>query len=424
MRSNAKRLALPTIVYATAWVSFFADVSTELIYGILPAYYLGTLSISILAIGLIEGFAETLVSLTKLFSGTLSDRTGYRNRWMLAGYSIATAAKPFLVLVTTAPGLAALRAADRFGKGIRGAPRDALIASAVTAEQRGRAFGINRSLDHAGALAGGLIAAGLLATALATPKELILASVIPGAIAVLIIVLFVRDPRPDRAEPGTGNTKRAAKRPFSPFAAWHAATPALKRYLIPASIFSLGNSSDILLLALAYERFTGAGVPEHAAIGALPLLWALLHIVKSAATPWGGALSDRRGRIPTIRIALIVYAATYIGAAAIAAGWGPVILIWPLFAIYALFSVLAEAPERALIADLQPDAAARGSAFGLLHFAQGLLLLPATALAALLWQTLGPAYAFATDAALALIAIPFLARVMSARPHDDAEHAR
>lgn len=414
---------LPTLVWATAWVSFFADVSTELIYGILPAYYLGTLSISIVAIGLIEGFAETIVSLTKLFSGTLSDRTGHRNRWMLAGYSLATAAKPFLVLVKTAPALAALRAADRFGKGIRGAPRDALLSRAVTSDQRGRAFGINRALDHAGALAGGLIAAALLATTLVTPKELILASVIPGAISVLIIAIFIHD-RPSHpslpsgegeAEGRASTDKRSTKPPFSPTAAWHSATPALKRYLIPAGIFALANSSDILLLALAYERFRAEGVAEHAALGSLPLLWAILHVVKSAATPWGGTLSDRRGRIPTIRIALIVYAVTYAAGATIAAGWVPTYLLWPLFALYGFFSVLAEAPERALVADLQTDPTARGSAFGLLHFVQGLLVLPATALAAGLWQTVGSAYAFATGAALAIVALIVLSVLFSGR---------
>lgn len=390
-------MSLPTVVWATAWVSFFADVSTELIYGVLPAYYLGTLSLSIVWLGVIEGGAETLVSLTKLFSGSLSDRTGHRKVWMLAGYGLSTLAKPLLALTTTGVGVGTLRGADRLGKGVRGAPRDALVGGAVDEEQRGRAFGVQRSLDHAGALVGGLLAAGLLAAALVTPRDLFVISVIPGAIAVLIIALFVRET--------AGNRK--GKAVFSPIGAWRGAAPGLRRFLLPAGLFALANSSDMLLLALSYQRFVASGMSEAIALGQLPLLWALLHVVRSAGAAWGGSMSDRVGRLVMLRVAWGVYALAYAIAAWMAAG-GPAWLAWVVFAGYGMHAALGEGPERALIADLETDPTRRGTAYGLVSFLTGLIALPATVLTAWVWQTYGGAWAFGADAAIVLVALAAL----------------
>lgn len=406
-RAASTRIRLPRLVWATAWVSFFADLSTELIYGILPAYYLGTLAIGLIWLGVIEGFAETVVSITKLFSGYLSDRFGNRKGWMLAGYALAALAKPALALVSSGQSVAIVRAVDRLGKGIRGAPRDALVAAAVDPTIRGRAFGVQRALDHAGALAGGLLAAALLALAWVEPKGLFLLSLLPGMIAVFVIAGFVHEPPPADRPP-------SPRAPFSPWRSWRGAPPALRRYLIPISIFSLANSSDMLLLALCYQRFTDAGQSQQVALAQLPLLWAALHVVKSLGSAWGGALSDRIGRARLLAMSWLIYSAIYAIAIWFALG-GPLGLAWVIFGVYGLFAAFAEGPERALIADLQPDASLRGTAYGLINFCTGILALPATLGASLLWYRFGPAPAFAADAALAAAAIPALAWALRAR---------
>lgn len=393
------RSKLPTIVWATAWVSFFADASTELIYGVLPALYLGTLSIGILGLGLIEGLAETIVSITKLYSGALSDRTGKRKPWMLAGYALAAVSKPLIAFTSSGLAVGGLRAADRFGKGLRGAPRDALIADAIDDNMRGRAFGLQRGMDHAGALVGGLVAAALLALDLVTTKQLFLLSAIPGLACVLTLVFFIRDraPAPDRKP----------RPPFRLRHAWTAAPPALRRYLGATGLFALANSSDMLLLGICYERFMDSGMQQHEAMSRLPLLWALLHVVKSLGTPVAGTLSDRVGRVPLLAASWFIYALVYAGVALFARGGHPAWSI-AIFGCYGFVAVLMEGPERALIADLQPDSANRGSSYGLLHFVNGVLTLPATVIAAVLWKRFGPEYAFAAGSALALAATAFL----------------
>jgi len=404
--SHARSSPLPRVVWATAWVSFFADFSTELIYGVLPAYYLHTISLSILSLGIIEGLAESIVALTKLLSGSLSDRTGRRPLWMVAGYGLSGLAKPMIALVSSGFGIGALRAADRFGKGIRGAPRDALVSSAVDERDLGRAFGLQRALDHSGALVGGLVAAGLLAAGLLVPRQLFMLSAIPGAIAVLVIVFFVREPK----ESGEQTTPKKKKQPFSLLSAWTNATPELKRYLLPAAVFALANASDILLLAISYQQFLASGFSESTSLAMLPLLWALLHVIKSLGSSYGGRLSDRLGRVGLIRIAWVVYALTYALAAVLAAG-GASWIAWIMFTVYGVYTILAEAPEKALIADFAPDPSTRGSAYGLVHFVTGILALPATLLASGLWLWLSPAWAFGVGAALALLASAMLGMI-------------
>ena len=410
---DAKPLRLPRVVWAAAWVSFFADFSTELIYGVLPAFYLHTLSLSIVSLGVIEGFAESLVAATKLFSGSLSDRTGRRPLWMLAGYSLSGLAKPLIGLASGGLLVGSLRALDRLGKGLRGAPRDALVTDAVDESDRGRMFGVQRSLDHAGALAGGLVAAGLLASGLVGSRRLFLLSAIPGAIAVLIILFFVREPgEPGRPRERSAERGSAAspRHPYSALDAWREASPELKKLLLPISVFALANSSDMLLLAIAYERFLAAGYAEHVALGLLPLLWALLHVIRSLGSVWGGAQSDRVGRVALVRLGWMVYAVVYVLAAWLASG-GPVWLAWVVFSLYGVHTILTEAPEKALVADLAPAAKTRGGAYGLVQFVSGVGMLPATVLAGALWMTQGAAAAFLADASLAVVATVLLKRI-------------
>ena len=407
---DSKQPRLPRVVWAAAWVSFFADFSTELIYGVLPAFYLHTLSLSIVSLGVIEGLAESIVAVTKLFSGSLSDRTGRRPLWMLAGYSLSGLAKPLIGLASGGLLVGSLRALDRLGKGLRGAPRDALVTDAVAESDRGRMFGVQRSLDHAGALAGGLVAAGLLASGLVLSRQLFLLSAIPGAIAVLIILLFVREPGEpleSRDEQGSAHSPR---HPYSALDAWRQASPELRKLLLPISVFALANSSDMLLLAIAYDRFLAVGYAEHVALGLLPLLWALLHVIRSLGSVWGGAQSDHVGRVALVRLGWMVYAAVYVLAAWLASG-GPVWLAWVVFSLYGVHTILTEAPEKALVADLAPAANTRGGAYGLVQFVSGVGMLPATVLAGALWMTLGAAAAFLADASLAVVAAVMLKRI-------------
>ena len=421
MRSDLQpeRSRLPRVVWAAAWVSFFADFSTELIYGVLPAFYLHTLSLGIVSLGLIEGLAESVVAATKLFSGSLSDRTGRRPRWMLAGYTLSGLAKPALGLASGGLLVGALRVLDRFGKGLRGAPRDALVTDAVRDADHGRMFGVQRAFDHAGALTGGLVAAGLLASGWVDSRTLFLFSAIPGAIAVAIILAFVREPRRQtddtEREP---DGKRASNPPWSVWDAWRTASPGLRRFLLPISIFALGNASDMLLLAIAYERFLAVGYPEPVALGFLPLLWALLHVIRALGSTWGGAQSDHVGRVALVRFGWGVYAVVYLLAAWLASG-GPAWLAWLVFALYGIHTILTEAPEKALVAALSPDAQTRGGAYGLVQFVSGVGMLPATLLASALWMGFGPGVAFLADALLAGLAAWMLGRIglERFRPH-------
>ena len=386
---------LPPVVWATGWVSYLTDLSTEMIYGVLPAFYAATLHLSVAWMGLVEGFAEAVVSFTKLFSGHFSDRTGRRKLWMMAGYGLSAIAKPLLVLARGGPAVLALRGADRFGKGVRGAPRDALISRQIPADIRGRAFGVQRALDHAGALSGGLVGAALLWSGLVTLNGLFLATIVPGGLAVLAIALFVREEAPVPV----ANPERPTLRQSL------AAQPApVRRLLLVLGLFALGNSTDLLLLALARARFLAAGLAPNAADALCLLLWAWLHVVKTVASPFGGRLSDRVGRAPVLRAGWLVYALVYIGFALIDSAFAP----WALFLGYGVYYGLAEGTERALVADLSPDPDRRGMAYGLFHFVTGTVALPASLLCGVLWQWVGPAAAFGAGAVLALVAAALL----------------
>lgn len=366
-------------VLTLGWVSFLSDVASDMIFPLLPDFLTRTLKAGPAALGLIEGVAEATASFMKLLSGWWSDRARRRKPLVVAGYSIAAVARPLIGLATSWGQVLAIRFTDRLGKGIRTSPRDALLADLVPPEKRGRAFGLQRAMDNAGAVAGPLLAAFLLKYVLEDERSVFLLAAIPGVAAVVLLVFAVKEaPRPHRVE-------RASAAPIGPLP---------KRFWLAIAVFvlfTLAASTDAFLLLRASE----AGIP----LWQLPLLWAVFHGVKAAAGVPGGALADRIGRVPTIVAGWMVYAVSYLGFAYVA---GPT-PIWWLFGFYALFYALTEGAERALVADLVP-AQLRGRAFGAFHASVGLAALPASILFGVWWKLFGPRVAFLIGAAIAVIA--------------------
>jgi MFS family permease len=373
---------LPRTVKTLGAVSLLTDMSSEMIYPLLPSFLVGPLKAGPAFVGVVEGIAESVASLTRLVAGRLSDRLPRRKPLIVAGYSLSSLMRPLVGLAAAPWHVLAIRTADRIGKGVRGAPRDALLAEVTPAEDLGRAYGFHRAMDHVGAVAGPLIASGLLLWRQDLRLVFALAAV-PALASVLVLVFGVREAR--REIPA----RSGARIPAAPL------PPPLRRYLFVVAVFTLGNSSDAFLLLRAQQ----AGV----ALPMIPLLWAALHVVKSSASTAGGALSDRFGRRPVITAGWILYALVYAGLAAASRAWQ----VWALFAVYGVFHALTEGPERALVADLAP-AAGRGGAFGAYYAVTGVMLLPASLLMGVLWQGFGAATALCIGAALALSAAVLL----------------
>ena len=382
-------------------VSFFTDVSSEMIYPLLPVFLTATLGASASTLGAIEGAAETTASLLKLASGWWSDRMRRRKPLVVLGYTLASIARPLVAMATSASHVLAIRLTDRVGKGIRNAPRDALIADSVDPSIRGRAFGFHRAADHAGGVLGPLIAFALLNWGRVDLRTVFWLAAIPGALAVITVIVFVREQR--RSELDATAVPRAVETP--PVAESDGAPRLPGRfwyYLGVLFLFTLGNSTDAFLLLRASQL----GVP----VALAPILWATLHVVKSATSTHGGALSDRIGRIPTLVSGWLLYALVYLGFAAGSVAWHA----WALFMVYGLFFALTEGTERALIADLVP-ATRRGTAFGWFNLTIGLGMLPASILFGLVWDRSGPATAFVMGASLAGIAAIGMAAMARAR---------
>ena len=384
-------------------VSFFTDVSTEMIYPLLPVFLAGVLGANASFIGAIEGAAETTASLLKLLSGWWSDKVSTRKPFVVAGYLIASIVRPFTAMTQNATQVLAIRLTDRVGKGIRTSPRDALLADSAPPEARGLAYGFHAAADNAGAVLGPLVAFFILKAhgvgALDTSKHLLPAdehamrnvfwlSAIPAAIAMIVLVVVVRDvPRHDT--PGkSGETAGEGASLSGRF--WG--------YLVVVLLFTLGNSTDAFLLLRANQL----GVP----LALAPILWALLNFVKAATGTYGGELSDTLGRKPLIVGGWLLYAAVYFAFASAGAPWQA----WVLFAVYGIFYGMTEGTEKALVADIVPRAR-RGAAFGWYNLAIGLGALPASLIFGWIWDRSGSPSAFVFGASLALVAAVLMALV-------------
>jgi MFS family permease len=334
----------------------------------------------------------------KIVSGRVSDRWRSRRPLVIAGYGLSSAIRPLTALVTSWPQLFAVRFVDRVGKGVRGAPRDALLAACATADTRGRVFGFHRAMDHVGAVLGPVLASLILLAWPGQYRWLFGLTAIPGAVAVAMLFLVreesagVRSAEAARTRPQPATALVTRERTEAPEAAPATRLPrSLYTLLVVLVVFALGNSADAFLLL----RLSDLGVRD----AFIPLIWALLHVIKAGTSVWGGIASDRWGRRGLIGAGWFIYAVVYAGFAA--ASSASTLLMW--FVVYGVYYGLSEGTEKALVADLAP-ADLRGTAFGYYNAATGLGSLAASVGFGLVWKLAGPATAFGLGAALALLA--------------------
>lgn len=366
-------------VWTLGWVSFFNDVSSEMIYPLLPLFLTSVLGAGVAFVGLVEGVAESTASILKAFSGWLSDRLRKRKFLVLGGYTASAMTRPVIALATSGWHILILRFLDRMGKGVRTSPRDALIAESTKPARTGRAFGFQRAMDHLGAAVGPLVAFLLLAALGGKYRTIFLLSAIPAIFSLLLIKWFVTEEKELRET--TATTPKLSLRPFD---------RRFKVFLFIIIVFTLGNSSDFFLILRAKDQ----GIT----LIHIPLLWLLLHLVKSAVSMPGGTLSDRIGRKKVIITGWIIYGLVYLGLAACTEAYH----VWLLFAVYGIYFGLTEGVEKALVADLVPGEKL-GTAYGFFNFAVGITALPASLLMGFLWQLFGPSTAFCFGAGLGLI---------------------
>jgi MFS family permease len=383
---------LPRNVFAISLVSLLNDASSEIIYPLLPVFLATSLGASARAIGMIEGLAESMSSLLKLFAGYLSDRLGKRKLLVVAGYALASLARPLLGFTNSWQQVLAIRLTDRVGKGFRTAPRDAMIADAVDIKQRGIAFGFHRAMDHSGAVIGPVLGYLLVIIFVANSRApttaeftwIFLMASVPALIAVIVAIFFMRE-SPVHRHKGAEIPKLSLRGFDSNF----------KRFLLVIALFTLSNSSDSFLILRAMD----SGV----SIAMVPLLWAAHHGTKVLSSLFCGDLSDRLGRKRLIVSGWVLYAAVYAGFAFAT----NVASLWVLFLIYGVYFGLVEGAEKALVADLvRPEQ--RGTAYGLYHLAFGVTVFPASLLMGIIWDWKGPTTAFLVSAAMGATAAALL----------------
>jgi len=388
---------LPRNVVLLGVTSFFADISSEMIYPLIPIFLTVTLGAPVAVVGLIEGIAESTASLVKLGSGWISDRIGRRMPLVISGYGLAAVAKLLLAFAFAWPVVLVARFVDRFGKGVRGSPRDALIGDSAPAALRGRAFGLHRSMDTAGAVIGPLLALLLVAMLSDRLRVVFLLAAIPGVLSVLSLA-FVREvPRPP-----TDPTAATAAMP-SILATFRAMDRRLLLFMAASLVFALGNSSDIFLILRAKDL----GLSTTATV----LAYVVYNFVYMSAALPSGIVSDRLGRRGVFILGLVIFAAVYIGFALTTSA----LAVWPLFAVYGLYIAMTDGVGKALISDLAP-VERRATVLGAYGTLTGVLVLVASTLAGVLWDLVGAWAPFALGAASALAAAAILLMAPAARP--------
>jgi MFS family permease len=381
-------LALPRTIWLLGAISLVNDAASDMIYPLVPLYLASVLMAGPKALGVIEGVAEAVSSVIKLFAGVLADRSGRTRIWVIWGYGIAGFARPLIGLTTSWLGVLACRFADRVGKGLRSAPRDAVISLSVTPEQRGLAFGFHRGMDNLGAVIGPLMAAALLAAGVGLRNVFLLAAI--PAVIVLVLAFAVREPQaPPRLSVERFRWTLAGLP--SPF----------RRYLLALALFTLGNSSNMFLLLRANEL--GASATR------TTLMWAMFSAIAAILSTPLSALSDRFGRSRMLGLGWLAYAVAYLAIGLLPrADWA----LWVAFAGYGVITASLEGTEKALVADLVPRERI-GTAFGWYNLVSGILLLPASLIFGWLWSAWSPLTAFAFGSGCALLAALLLGWVAS-----------
>ena len=422
----ASARALPRSVWILSWVSFFADVSSEMVYPILPLFMVQVLGSSKSQLGLMEGGAVLLVALMSAYAGFRSDRQGPgggRVKWIRIGYGMPVLGKAIIAVATTWPMVLGGRLFDRFGKGLRGAPRDALIADAVSADQRGRAFGLHRAFDTSGALIGVLLSAFLLWWLTGTPQKSVAEEALSVAsqttelvyrailwtgsllgLASLGLAFLVQESEPSESDASapsvassTANERSMAERKTT---FWSHMPRSYWSVLAVLGLFSLANSSDTFLLL----RASDLGYSPWAVV----LAYALFNVTYAGLSYPIGVLSDRVGRWRIIAVGWAIYAVVYAALALLpqSQAWG----LWPLMAVYGVYMALTDGVGKALIADHAPRES-RGAAMGIFYATTGLTTLGASLLAGIVWDRVGPAAALLLGAGFAIVALVALGLV-------------
>lgn len=362
---------LPRTVVVLGFVSFLNDFASDIVVPLIPILLATVLAAGPVALGLIEGVADAVAAFLKLWSGRHSDAlAGRRKGLTVSGYLLSNAARPLLGLATAWPVVLLLRGIDRVGKGIRSAPRDALVVDVTPPAIRGYAFGFHRALDNGGAVAGALAAAAILAWSPLSLSQVILFSALPGFLAVGLMAIGVKDP--PRAAPDSV--------PLPPLS-WRRLPEPMRRYLLVLGLFTLARASETFILLLGHQL--GVGVVE------LLLLWAALNLCKALTSTRGGKLADWLGRGPMLLLSWTAFALSFMLLGKVSGNLG----LWLVTLFYGLFMGLSEGAERAVIGDFS-GAAERGAAFGWYHLALGVAAIPAGLLFGLIWQYQSAAMAF------------------------------
>lgn len=370
MNNDRKFFGFRRNVFFAGLVSFFMDVSSEMIYPLVPLFLTNVLGVNKSVIGLIEGIAESTASILKVFSGWFSDRIGNRKWLMAAGYGISTLSRPIVALATGWHHVMGSRFMDRVGKGVRTAPRDAIIAESAERAYLGRAFSFHRSLDTMGAVAGPALAFFFLGIFSNDYRTVFWLSMIPGIIAVLIIILFITEKRTAlTAHPGR---PKLTLKHFD----WR-----FKFFVLITTIFAIGNSSDVFLILRAQQ----IGIPTVM----IPVVYLLFNLVYSLSAIPAGMAADRFGKKRVILLGYMLFAIIYYGFA-VAADTGT---IWTLFVLYGLFMGLTEGVQKAFLATIIP-AEFKATAFGAYNTAVGLAMFPASLTGGWLWDNISPSATF------------------------------
>lgn len=372
-----KKTALPRNILLLGFISLFSDISSQMVYPLL-APFLKSLGASIVLIGLIEGIAETTAALLKTFAGRLSDLWQKRKIFILLGYGLSNLSKPFLYWAGAWQQVLLVRFADRMGKAVRNPPRDALIAGSVDKTQRGKAFGWHLALDRTGALLGPLIALLILTLSPKNVRLVFLLSIIPGIIAVGLVLWVKEIAHKKSSEKETTLTQNLFQNRNFMF------------FWVACILFTLGNSSNAFLILKAQEvKFS---------MSTIVLLWTLYNLVCTIAAPLLGKLSDRVGRKPLITLSFLYYAVLYALFAFATAQW----MIWGLFGAYGIYYGLSKGIFKAYIADLVPDHL-RATAYGVFNTGLGIALLPASLLMGAIWSQWNSQWAFLVSAGFSLL---------------------